>query len=907
MTIIVVAIIIVLLLLIFFFQVAPKYTGHLLVIFLLVLGFMCTEKWITHDAAEFENRFWSFIAFLLTSSSFLTCNDSPVYFPDDLKVYAWFIVIVLTFIAHNYDRHIQRIFLTKETNILRRIRSADFAQENRVNAKLYLVELKKNINAIDMYWMSSTFLNLFFLPSVLYAENKIIQIFTDSNKSELNLILYQCKLPLILYKMKDHKFANRFNRSILLELLAQDRIHELNVPCKAILLDALQRLKLSAHPKNEFYVKNIFLATKGIELSELKCLTDNKGDFNSMHKLIYYDLRNTGVREAILHHIQKEANVMNAHHLIRSKHSKKLETFAWMKIVSDIDDTLSCSGGSWPKGMDLSYPSKAIYPGVIAFYRELDLGTAGEKDEWDANTRIGNLVLLSARPHVYKDVSESFTYDKFRILQQQRGLHTSPTLLAGSLDSGGKFMVNLDSEPLAVKKYENFRNFLQIYPEFKCVFIGDNGQGDVRTTELMLEDDKTCSNLTRSYVHIVQPLSKTYVKNSLYRKKSNYLSSSSAPSSLKSHSSSWSAATTNLLPNASSNNLLNMKRSRICFFLSYIDAAVDAYENKLIRLTGLRRTMVESVVDFMQMKETIWKMDNPYDESCLLQSDTKILLYPWKLVKIEEKTSKTLTPISSANSLKAPRSPSIEKRKSFTTTAVKVSANSALLLSKAATNLASSTTTTLLSLPAIHLPSLRPSVKTSLHTPVPPAILDPQSEEMKAKEEIVSSANEHLESLMNPPNLNRSNSDESDNPMVQHVRQDKMIFFNNSAIQSKNGFVKREMRIRELNASLVKGNEILLKNGADKVGLVEFPQIYKNGQIVSTAFGMGKIQSFRSTDGIYEVYVGKGVIEEGEGEVKKPSSKPTTPRDPEPAVLSRPEAKPTLTKIYVAGMYLYVH
>jgi hypothetical protein len=51
-------------------------------------------------------------------------------------------------------------------------------------------------------------------------------------------------------------------------------------------------------------------------------------------------------------------------------------------------------------------------------------------DEWD-NSRLGNLVFLSARPHVYKDVSESITYQKFRWLQETRGLHTSPSLLAG--------------------------------------------------------------------------------------------------------------------------------------------------------------------------------------------------------------------------------------------------------------------------------------------------------------------------------------------------------------------------------------------------------------------------------------------------------------------------------------------
>jgi hypothetical protein len=67
---------------------------------------------------------------------------------------------------------------------------------------------------------------------------------------------------------------------------------------------------------------------------------------------------------------------------------------------------------------------------VIAFYKELDLGIVGD-DEWD-NSRLGNLVFLSARPHVYKDVSENVTYQKLRRLQVTRGLHTSPSLLAGT-------------------------------------------------------------------------------------------------------------------------------------------------------------------------------------------------------------------------------------------------------------------------------------------------------------------------------------------------------------------------------------------------------------------------------------------------------------------------------------------
>jgi len=203
------------------------------------------------------------------------------------------------------------------------------------------------------------------------------------------------------------------------------------------LLDSLQRMKLTAHPQCEEFAKNIILSTKGEQLSELKTLMDSKGDVNSMHKLIYLDIRNKEVQQTILKYIAHQAEIQKAHSKIGSKRGKQRGLLAWRKILSDVDDTLSCAGGSWPAGMDTSYPKKAIYPGVLAFYRELDLGTVGQ-DEWDNATRVGNLVFLSARPHVYKSVSENVSYDKFRTLQKERGLYTSPSLLAGSLDTGGQ-------------------------------------------------------------------------------------------------------------------------------------------------------------------------------------------------------------------------------------------------------------------------------------------------------------------------------------------------------------------------------------------------------------------------------------------------------------------------------------
>ena len=45
-----------------------------------------------------------------------------------------------------------------------------------------------------------------------------------------------------------------------------------------------------------------------------------------------------------------------------------------MQVVSDIDDTLMCSGGSYPAGRDMRYPHNCVYPGILAFYNELDVG-----------------------------------------------------------------------------------------------------------------------------------------------------------------------------------------------------------------------------------------------------------------------------------------------------------------------------------------------------------------------------------------------------------------------------------------------------------------------------------------------------------------------------------------------------
>lgn len=549
---------------------APVFTYCLLVMFIVSFGFILTEGMFTHAANEFENRFWSCMAFFFACACVYS-PDSPMRLRNATALHLGLsvpIIFTFTYLVHIYDRHLRRMVLNKVPNIMKRIRSADFSNmQSRLNAQQKLNMLREHLETIDHIWLSSTFQNIFFLPQVLKIEHEIISIFEEVPDEQLSFIITKVQLGRIFYKVKDHKIARRFNRTKLLELLAVTRQKELGVYAKAMLLHAFQVMKLSAHPLSEMYVKNIILSTKEDELSDLKCITDSKGDINSMHKLIYEDIRDKSIQQEILNYILLQARIQQGHSTIRSRKGKKRSRLAWKKVVSDVDDTLVCSGGSYPAGVDTSFPKKAVYPGVLAFYREIDLGVAGD-EEWSEALQ-GNLVFLSARPHVYKDMSEHVTYDKFSLLQQTRGLYTSPSLLAGDLHTGSRFILKNDLEPLAENKFRKLTEYIAIYPEYSCIFVGDNGQGDARMAEMVLEATQFKRNLQRIYIHEVIPLQHTHVKEKKLR-----------------------------------NPFVS---SPIVYFKTYVEAAIDAYKNNLIRLTGLRRVMLESIADYEYLSIDDWK------------------------------------------------------------------------------------------------------------------------------------------------------------------------------------------------------------------------------------------------------------------------------------------------------------
>eukprot|EP00559_Dactyliosolen_fragilissimus_P009235 CAMPEP_0184873154 /NCGR_PEP_ID=MMETSP0580-20130426/41671_1 /TAXON_ID=1118495 /ORGANISM="Dactyliosolen fragilissimus" /LENGTH=1172 /DNA_ID=CAMNT_0027376021 /DNA_START=539 /DNA_END=4057 /DNA_ORIENTATION=- len=434
-----------------------------------------------------------------------------------------------------------------------------------------VAKINSCLEAIDQLLIPSTINNLLNQRSVLKNEREIIHIFQDAERRALNYLVMHTKLSLLFYKIKDHRNFGAQHRTMLIELLAVEKLSLLTVISRVIVLHALQVTKLPANAKAEYWVRNIFMETRQDDLSELKTRTDSKGNFFCMNKLIYQDIRSETVRQDILRHIAKQANIQKAHMKMGTKLSKIRAQKAWRKVLSDVDDTLTCSGGSYPAGIDKRYGKKVVYPGVLAFYRELDLGINGH-EEWPANT-VGNLVFLSARPHVYKDMSERRNFKKFDTLVNgagddgRGGMHAVPTLLAGDIASGREFVITNDFEPLAKKKFDNFKNYISIYPEFRHVFICDNGQGDVRAAQMMHQCSP--SHLEALYIHKVQPIDKTYKYE---------------PNRWKGH------------------------RNKPFFFSTYPEAALDAVtrEPPLIKKSGLQRICQDAVTDFHKITTKTW-------------------------------------------------------------------------------------------------------------------------------------------------------------------------------------------------------------------------------------------------------------------------------------------------------------
>ncbi|MBU8897484.1 hypothetical protein KRR26_17845 [Corallococcus sp. M34] len=118
-------------------------------------------------------------------------------------------------------------------------------------------------------------------------------------------------------------------------------------------------------------IRDLLCVTQGRELTTLKNLLDAGGDIHDLAQLLFDDVDDLQVREAILAHLRRE--------VLGHPSGEN-------KVLSDIDDTFFVN---WK---DTRHPKQTVYQGVTQFYRELDRGPGLVPG------RLGDLTFVSARP-----------------------------------------------------------------------------------------------------------------------------------------------------------------------------------------------------------------------------------------------------------------------------------------------------------------------------------------------------------------------------------------------------------------------------------------------------------------------------------------------------------------------------
>lgn len=268
-----------------------------------------------------------------------------------------------------------------------------------------------------------------------FEERDILSLLRGCDPQTLNFVLAELELGRLISSLDDHA-TGRPNRTLLLRLLSQDRVHELSVQTRANLVEALQRRRTS-RAKEEAIVA-ILLASKGETLRQLKLAIDRGRDEYDLQHLIEHDLDDPSHAQVLFEHFQAQAP------RVRRR-----------KLLSDVDDTLYAN---WT---DQRYPAKTVYPGVLNFYRAM----AGPEGP----------TFLTARPDERSGQVKSSTHTTLA----NRGVKRA-VVLAGSLRSLGS------NQAMANRKFANFELYAKLFPEYDFCFVGDTGQGDGLLGEQML-------------------------------------------------------------------------------------------------------------------------------------------------------------------------------------------------------------------------------------------------------------------------------------------------------------------------------------------------------------------------------------------------------------------------------------
>jgi len=171
-------------------------------------------------------------------------------------------------------------------------------------------------------------------------------------------------------------------------------------------------------------------------------------------------------------------------------------------ILTDIDDTLFAHEAAGIAGSDVSWGKKKPYPGIITFYERF-YGKLDEPKRYSTILSATPGCIKSARlsDPTMKSILKEYSFIQGKIESKMDMIGAIPGSIQNFCRWADRKAFGQEIPPdvfinvykhFGDVKYQRYTEYKSIFPEYKFLFIGDNGQGDVIAGKQILENCPEC-------------------------------------------------------------------------------------------------------------------------------------------------------------------------------------------------------------------------------------------------------------------------------------------------------------------------------------------------------------------------------------------------------------------------------
>jgi len=288
------------------------------------------------------------------------------------------------------------------------------------------------------------------------------------------------------------KFLREFKK-LTLRISLEQRSQELDERIRsaglslADTIEAFKRLAPSADVtdrREELRLERLLLSVALKDLHLFKFALEYDGDYKDLVEYVFHDIDDNACQARVIGHL------------------RTTQPHIGVKVLSDVDDTM------YANLIDARYPKKTLYPGVLEFYDAL------KREPCELSTT--PVTTLSARPNPLAGKLEESSlqglveFTKGRLcLSALSGalvsgaLGTAQTVLRANLDLLCDEVPHDQEDEIGRVKFKNFLRFSAVYPEYRYVFVGDSGQADALSAQLMVTTESTeeTSRVVTTFIH----------------------------------------------------------------------------------------------------------------------------------------------------------------------------------------------------------------------------------------------------------------------------------------------------------------------------------------------------------------------------------------------------------------------